>query len=101
METFKIEIQELLSRTIDIQAQNIEEAIEKVNKMYNSEKIVLDYDDLTKREIIPNILINEKENLTKEIIEYLYQDEKKHFEELEEPNNHIFSKIERLKTLVE
>ena len=77
METFKIEIQELLSRTIDIQAQNIEEAIEKVNKMYNSEKIVLDYDDLTKREIIPNILINEKENLTKEIIEYLYQDEKK------------------------
>ena len=101
METFKIEIQELLSRTIDIQAQNIEEAIEKVNKMYNSEKIVLDYDDLTKREIIPNILINEKENLTKEIIEYLYQDEKKHFEELEDPNNHIFSKIERLKTLVE
>ena len=58
METFKIEIQELLSRTIDIQAQNIEEAIEKVNKMYNSEKIVLDYDDLTKREIIPNILKN-------------------------------------------
>lgn len=101
METFKVEIQELLSRTINIQAQNIEEAIEKVNKMYNSEEIVLDYDDLTKREIIPNILINEKENLTKEIIEYLYQDEKKHFEELEEPNNHIFSKIERLKTLVE
>ena len=101
METFKIEIQELLSRTIDIQAQNIEEAIEKVNKMYNSEKIVLDYDDLTKREIIPNFLLNEKENLTKEIIDYLYQDEKKHFEELEEPNNHIFSKIERLKTLVE
>ncbi len=101
METFKVEIQELLSRTIDIQAQNIEEAIEKVNKMYNSEEIVLDYDDLTKREIIPNILINEKENLIKEIIEYLYQDEKKHFEELEEPNNHIFSKIVRLKTLVE
>lgn len=99
METFKIEIQELLSRTIDIEAQSIEEAIEKANKMYNSEEIVLDYDDLTKREIIPNILLNEKENLTKEIIEYLYQDEKKHFEELEEPNNHIFSKIERLKIL--
>ena len=46
-------------------------------------------------------MVDEKENLTKEIIEYLYQDEKKHFEELEEPNNHIFSKIERLKTLVE
>jgi len=31
METFKIEIQELLSETIEIQAENIEEAIEKVN----------------------------------------------------------------------
>ena len=101
MQTFKVEIQELLSRTIDIEAQNIKEAIEKANKMYNSEEIVLDYDDLTKREIIPNILLIEKENLTKEIIDYLYQDEKKHFEELEQPKNHIFSKIERLKTLIE
>lgn len=101
MDTFKIEIQELLSRTIDIQAQDVEEAIEKANKMYNSEEIILDYNDLKKREIIPNILLNEKDNLLKEIIEYLYQDEKKHFEELEEPNNHIFLKIERLKILVD
>jgi DpnD/PcfM-like protein len=101
METFKVEIQELLSRTIDIEAQNIEEAIQKASNMYNSEEIILDYNDLTKREIIPNILLNEKENLTKEIIDYLYKDEKKHFEELEKPNNHIFSKIERLKTLVD
>ena len=101
MDTFKIEIQELLSRTIDIQAQDVEEAIEKANKMYNSEEIILDYNDLKKREIIPNILLNEKDNLLKEIIEYLYQYEKKHFEELEEPNNHIFLKIERLKILVD
>jgi hypothetical protein len=38
METFKIEVQELLSRTIDIKAQNIEEAIVKANQMYNSEE---------------------------------------------------------------
>lgn len=101
METFKIEVQELLSRTIDIQAQNIEEAIAKANQMYNSEEIVLDYNDLSKQEIIPNDLINEKESLTKEIIAYLYQDEQKHFEELEEPNNHIFSKLKRLKMLVD
>ena len=54
-----------------------------------------------KKQMIDNILLNEKENLTKEIIDYLYQDEKKHFEELEQPKNHIFSKIERLKTLIE
>jgi hypothetical protein len=101
METFKIEVQELLSRTIDIKAQNIEEAIVKANQMYNSEEIVLDYNDLSKQEIIPNNLIDEKDNLTKDIIEYLYQEEKRHFEELEEPQNHIFLKLERLKILVD
>lgn len=101
METFKIEIQELLSRTIDIQAENIEEAIAIANKMYNSEEIVLDYNDLSKQEIIPNHLIDEKENLTKEMIEYLYQNEQKHFEELEEPKDHIFLKLERLKTIMD
>lgn len=101
METFKIEVQELLSRTIDIEAQNIEEAIVKANQMYKSEELVLDYNDLSKQEIIPNNLIGEKDNLTKEIIEYLYEDEKRHFEELEEPKVHIFLKLERLKTLVD
>lgn len=45
--------------------------------------------------------MNEKEILIKEIMEYLYIDEKKHFEELEEPNNHIFSKIRKLKNLMD
>ena len=31
----------------------------------------------------------------------LYEDEKKNFEESEKPNNHIFCKIERLKTLID
>lgn len=101
MEIFKIEVQELLSKTIEIQAKNIEEAIAIANQMYNSEEIVLDYNDLSKQEIIPNHLIDEKENLTKEIIEYLYQDEQKHFEELEEPKDHIFLKLERLKTIMD
>jgi len=101
METFKIEIRELLARTIDIRANNIEEAISIANKMYNEEQIVLDYNDLRLQGIIPFELIQEKERLTKEIIDYLYFDEKKHFEELEEPVNHIFSKLERLKTLID
>ena len=100
METFKIAIQAILSKTINIQAQNIEEALEKVNQMYRMEEIVLDYSDFVDKKIIPSTLKNEKEFLIKEIIEYLYEDEKIHFEELEEPNNHIFSKIQRLKTLL-
>jgi len=45
METFEIIVQELLSRTISVQAQNIEEAIEKVNQMYRKTEIVLDVED--------------------------------------------------------
>lgn len=101
MKTFKIEVQELLSRTIDIEAQNIQEAIVKVNQMYISEEIILDYTDLSKQDIIPFELRDEKANLTKEIIGYLYQDEQKHFEELDEPNDHIFLKLQRLKTLID
>ncbi len=100
METFKIIVQELLSRTISVQAQNMEEAIEKVSQMYRNTEIVLDAEDFIENEIIPATLKNEKEVLIKEIIEYLYEDEKKNFEESEKPNNHIFCKIERLKTLI-
>ena len=96
METFKIIVQELLSRTISVQAQNMEEAIEKVSQMYRNTEIVLDAEDFIENEIIPATLKNEKEVF----IEKQYEDEKKNFEESEKPNNHIFCKIERLKTLI-
>ena len=51
MGTFKIEIQELLSKTIEIQARNIEEAVEKVNQMYRMEEIVLDYGDFIDKKL--------------------------------------------------
>ena len=53
MKTFEIIVQELLSRTISVQAQNIEEAIEKVNQMYRKTEIVLDAEDFLQKEIIP------------------------------------------------
>ena len=56
METFKIEIQEILSKTIEIQAKNMEEAIEKVNQMYRKEEIVLDYSNFVDKKIIPKTL---------------------------------------------
>jgi hypothetical protein len=36
----------------------------------------------------------------KEVIEYLYSDEKKQFEELDNSTQHIYSKLVRLKTLL-
>lgn len=53
MKTFKIEVQEFLSRIIEIKAkaENVDEAISKIKKMYQSEKIILDSDDYVKTEI--------------------------------------------------
>lgn len=45
METFKIEIQEFLSRIVEVEAYNAEDAISKVKKMYRTEEIVLDSED--------------------------------------------------------
>ena len=48
---FKFEIQETLSRIIDIEAENIEEAIFKANKMYSHEDIVLSENDFAETKI--------------------------------------------------
>ena len=51
MTTYKIEIQELLSRIIEIEAPSAEEAIDKVKERYRTEEIVLDSDDYVLTEI--------------------------------------------------
>lgn len=51
METFKIEIQEFLSKIIEVEAENIEEAVTKVKKLYQDEEIVLDSEDYVTTEI--------------------------------------------------
>ena len=51
METFKIVVKETLSRTIVVKANNISKAFERVNQLYKTEKIVLDYNDHCNTEI--------------------------------------------------
>ncbi|MBE7410455.1 MAG: DpnD/PcfM family protein [Leptospiraceae bacterium] len=51
METFKIEIQEFLSRIIEVEAETKDEAITKVRQLYRNEEIVLDSDDYVSTEI--------------------------------------------------
>jgi hypothetical protein len=51
MKTFTIEVQEFLSRIVEVEANSSEEAIHKVFKMYREEEIVLDYSDYVTTEI--------------------------------------------------
>lgn len=104
METFKIEIQELLTRLVEIEAENSQEAFSKVYKLYNEAEIVLDYNDFAELNFVDVNTVSkadEVNNLIKEVIQYLYADEKKHFEELNLPEDHIFKKLERLKSLID
>lgn len=48
---YKIEIRELLSRVVEIEAPSAEEAIDKVREMYMTEEIVLDGDNWVETEI--------------------------------------------------
>lgn len=52
MKTFKIEVIETLSRTIEIEANSMDEAYSKVQEMYRDEEIVLDSDDYIDTEFI-------------------------------------------------
>ena len=45
MKEFNIEITETLQRIVTIKANNESEAIDKVQELYDDEKIVLDYSD--------------------------------------------------------
>ena len=69
MTTYKIEIQELLSRVIEIEAPSSEEAIDKVREMYRAEEIVLDWSDCIDTKII------DLENFWKEKMESLFNED--------------------------
>lgn len=51
MKNYKIEIQELLSRIIEIEAPSAQDAIDKAWEMYRAEEIVLDSGDWVGTEI--------------------------------------------------
>lgn len=51
MDSYKIEIQETLSRVVEIVATSAEEAIDKVREIYRDEEIVLDSDDYVETNI--------------------------------------------------
>lgn len=54
MSKYGISVREILKRTIIVEAENIEKAIQKVEEAVECEEIILDVDDYDDREIIPS-----------------------------------------------
>jgi hypothetical protein len=52
METFKIEVKETLSRTNEIEANSMEEALQKIEDLYQEQSIVLDAHDFVQVEFL-------------------------------------------------
>ena len=105
MKSFEFEIQEFLSRVVTVEARNENEAYLKVKDLYNNEEIILDSSDVMSFNIKNILSINdeiEKDNLIAEIVDYLYNEEKKHYEEFDvkKPSDHIFLKLEKIKDLI-
>ena len=47
----KVEVTEILQRIIEVEANDLKDAIDKVEEMYRNEDIVLDYSDYISTEI--------------------------------------------------
>jgi hypothetical protein len=52
---FKIEITEILQRVVEIEAENVDIAIESITQKYKSEEIVLDYADFLEYMIVEKL----------------------------------------------
>jgi hypothetical protein len=103
METYKIEVQEFLARVVKIEANSIIDAISIIEEKYKKTEIVLDYNDFVEVNFVDinsQSKDDEKGKIVNEIIDYLFEKEKKHFEEfITEPENHIYKKLLRLREL--
>lgn len=54
MSQFGISVREILKRTVIVEAENLEEAIQMVEAAVEREEIILDVDDYDEREIVPS-----------------------------------------------
>lgn len=53
MKTFEIEIVEVLRRTVTVEADDVQDAIEIAQALYDDGEVVLDYDDHVSTDINP------------------------------------------------
>lgn len=98
MTNYKFVIKEVLEREVEIESTSNDEAFNIVSNMYKNEDIVLTENDFSHVTILESIL-GDQDTLTHEVINYLYNGEKRHYEENPEPD-HIFLKLKQLKNLL-
>lgn len=103
MKTYDIEVREVLSRSVTVEASELDEALEIVHKQYKAEDIVLMENDFVDVSIFQSGESDEevKDQLVSVVLKYLYEEEKKHFEEEypDQSENHIFHTLKKLKQL--
>ena len=58
MKKYKFNIEEVLNKEVIVEAENFEEAMKTINKLYRDEEIILDYDDFVEYTI--NYIYEEK-----------------------------------------
>jgi hypothetical protein len=95
-----IEIRETLSKTIEIKAESTKEAILIAHNLYKESKVILDESNYIGVEFFDTAnrpMEGEIRLLIKDVIEYLIDDEEKHYFESNKPENHIFLKLQALK----
>lgn len=54
MSKYGISVREILKRTVIVEAENLEEAIHKVEEAVERDEIILDFGDYDDREIVPS-----------------------------------------------
>ncbi len=54
MSRYGISVREILKRTVIVEAENLEEAMQKVEDAVERDEIILDVDDYDDREIVPS-----------------------------------------------
>jgi len=70
--------------------------------MYKNEQIVWDRKDFVdvKFNNFNDKFVSEKDKLINKVINYLFEDEQRHYEESSNPKDHIYNTLVKLKTLL-
>lgn len=88
-------------KKMSIQAYDFDDAINRIKRIYENNKNFHKDSTLVSFSIENKLCVDRKNVLINEIISYLYEDEKKHYEEFEDkPTDHIFLKLEELSKII-
>jgi len=99
MKSYSVEITETLQRTIKIKACDVDDAIRIAHEQYANGEIILNENDFVDVDILPSVRPKQlsSDDDIRKIIDYLWDDEERHWMECEHPSDHIFHSLRRLK----